>query len=57
MAPPEREDRSAMMLDDALFVLIGSGIALSALDLFYRLQRRATMRRSARKPRIIDPLG
>jgi hypothetical protein len=36
-----------VIIDDALFFLIASGLALSAADLVYRLHRQAKAKKSA----------
>jgi hypothetical protein len=38
-----------MTLDDGLFFLIGSGIALSAFNLFYRLHLQTRAKKAAHK--------
>jgi hypothetical protein len=38
-----------MTLDDVLFILIGSGMALSAVDLYYRLHLQAKDKKSAHR--------
>jgi hypothetical protein len=38
-----------MTFDTILFVLIGGGLALSAIDLFYQLHHQARAKKSARR--------
>lgn len=38
-----------MTFDTILFVLIGGGLALSAIDLFYQLHHQARTKKSARR--------